>query len=195
MLAPLSVEVGMLYSEPDVRAALRRLRDSWRPAPPGPAALPAVLRRDDGCGTRPHRRASCAAGAALPDVHFVADYHDHPPYIDALRASVAAHWQARGRTGHLLMSFHGIPERYCQQGDPYFRSAARRPRVCWPMSSCCARANGASASSRASARRSGCSPTRARCWPRMPARGVREVTVVCPGFAVDCLETLEEIEI
>ena len=48
---------------------------------------------------------------------------------EALRASVAAHWQARGRTSHLLMSFHGIPERYCQQGDPYFRRCHASARL------------------------------------------------------------------
>jgi len=48
------------------------------------------------------------------------DYHEHPGYIDALRASVTEHWQAHGRTAHLLISFHGIPERYVHQGDPYF---------------------------------------------------------------------------
>ena len=55
----------------------------------------------------------------LPDVQFVAGYHDHPGYIDALRASVAEHWQTHGRTAHLLMSFHGIPERNVRAGDPY----------------------------------------------------------------------------
>ncbi|MGH8268110.1 MAG: ferrochelatase, partial [Steroidobacteraceae bacterium] len=130
----------------------------------------------------------------LPELRFVAEYHDHPGYIEALRASVAEHWRAHGRTGHLLMSFHGIPERYFHQGDPYFCKCQKTARLLadelllreeeWSVSF-----------------QSRFGPTH---WLKpytrsvlaaMPARGVRDVTVVCPGFAVDCLETLEEIGI
>ena len=69
--------------------------------------------------------ASCAAGARCRTCSFVADYHDHPGYIEALRASVAAHWESRGRTAHLLMSFHGIPEDYVRRGDPYLRQCQK----------------------------------------------------------------------
>src|SRR5256885_8189357 len=48
---------------------------------------------------------------AVPELRFIADYHEHPGYIEALRASVTEHWLAHGRTPHLLISFHGIPER------------------------------------------------------------------------------------
>ena len=127
-------------------------------------------------------------------VHFIADYHDHPGYIEALRASVSAHWQARGRTAHLLMSFHGIPERYCRQGDPYFRRCQRSARLLadelllregeWSVSF----------QSRFGAAE-WLQPYTSAVLADMPARGVREVTVLCPGFAVDCLETLEEINL
>src|SRR5690349_9890051 len=58
----------------------------------------------------------------VPSLRFVSDYHDHPGYIDALAASVREHWReqpAQGAAPHLLMSFHGIPERYVTRGDPY----------------------------------------------------------------------------
>ena len=128
VLAPLSVEVGMLYSAPQLQAALTRLRDSgaqrilalplfpqYCAATTGAAfdAVSAVLR-----GWR-----------RLPDVQFVAGYHDHPGYIEALRASVAEHWQAHGRTAHLLMSFHGIPERNVRAGDPYLSQCQNTARL------------------------------------------------------------------
>lgn len=193
MLAPLSVEVGMLYSAPYVPAALARLRDSGAgrilvlPLFPQYCAATTGAVFDQLSGELERWR-------SLPELHFIADYHDHPGYIEALRASVAEHWLAHGRTKHLLVSFHGIPERYVQQGDPYFercQSTARLladelllPEGAWSVSF-----------------QSRFGPTE---WLKpytqsvltaMPARGLREVTVVCPGFAVDCLETLEEIDI
>jgi protoporphyrin/coproporphyrin ferrochelatase len=193
MLAPLSMEAGMLYSEPDVRAALRRLRDS------GAQRLLVLPLFPQYCGATSgavydHVSAELRRWRTLPHMQFVADYHDHPPYIEALRASVSAHWQARGRTGHLLMSFHGIPERYCQQGDPYFRRCQSTARLLadelllkegeWSVSF----------QSRFGAA-TWLQPYTGAVLAGMPARGVREVTVVCPGFAVDCLETLEEIDL
>src|SRR5215475_592948 len=118
MLAPLSVEVGMLYSEPDVRKALRRLRDG------GAQRLLVVPLFPQYCGAttgavHDHVTAELRRWRALPDLQLIADYHDHPGYLEALRESVSAHWEAHGRTSHLLISFHGIPERCTLQGDPY----------------------------------------------------------------------------
>src|SRR5690606_13406309 len=64
---------------------------------------------------------SAALGASrhVPSLRFISDYHDHPAYIDALAASVREHRQKLAATSHLLMSFHGIPERYVTRGDPY----------------------------------------------------------------------------
>jgi protoporphyrin/coproporphyrin ferrochelatase len=193
MLAPLTVEVGMLYSAPELRQALRRLRDG------GAQRLLVLPLFPQYCGATTgavHDQVSAELRGwrAVPDLHFIADYHDHPGYIEALRASVSAHWEAHGRTSHLLMSFHGIPERYCRQGDPYFRRCQATARLLadelllregeWSVSF----------QSRFGPRE-WLQPYTRTVLIGMPARGVREVTLVCPGFAVDCLETLEEINI
>ncbi len=80
-----------------------------------------------------------AAGAALrrPTTTTI------PGYTAALRDSIQSHWQQHGRTGHLLMSFHGIPEAYFDKGDPVFSSNATAPRGCSPMNCCSRRGNGA----------------------------------------------------
>lgn len=193
VLAPLSVELGMLYSPPSVPEALGRLRAS------GAQRILVVPLFPQYCGA--------TTGAVydqvseelrrwrwLPELRFVAEYHDHPGYIEALRASVAEHWSREGRTGHLLMSFHGIPERYFANGDPYFCKCQKTARLLadelmlreseWSV---------------AFQSRFGPSawlkPYTRAVLEGMPARGARSVTVLCPGFAVDCLETLEEIAI
>ena len=193
MLAPLSVEVGMLYSEPDVRAALRRLRDG------GAQRLLVLPLFPQYCGAttgavHDHVTAELRRWRALPDLQLIADYHDHPGYLEALRESVSAHWDTHGRTSHLLLSFHGIPERNCRQGDPYAERCHATARLLadelllregeWSVGF----------QSRFGAAR-WLKPYTRTVLAAMPARGVREVTVVCPGFAVDCLETLEEIDI
>jgi protoporphyrin/coproporphyrin ferrochelatase len=193
MLAPLTVELGMLYSEPELSAALARLHA-------------ANVRRLLVLPLFP-QRCSATTGAVydqlsatlrrwrtLPDVRFVADYHDHPLYIEALRESVASHWSAHGRTAHLLISFHGIPESYARGGDRYFEYCQTTARLLadelllregeWSVSF----------QSRFGPRE-WLQPYTGAVLTAMPARGVRSVTLVCPGFAVDCLETLEEIDI
>jgi ferrochelatase len=127
-----------------------------------------------------------------PELRFVQRYHDDAGYIDALAAGVRAQWEAQGRSNHLVMSFHGVPERTLHLGDPYHCECRKTGRLL--------------------AGRLGLQPTewtltfqsrfgRAK-WlepytePTLRAlaqRGVHEVDVVCPGFTGDCLETLEEI--
>jgi ferrochelatase len=176
-----------------VRAALRRLREG------GAQRLLVLPLFPQYCGATTgavHDQVSAelCRWRTLPDLHFIADYHDHPGYIEALRASVTAHWQARGRTAQLLISFHGIPERYCQQGDPYFRRCQGTARLL--ADELLLREGEWSVSFQS---RFGpadwLQPYTSTVLAGMPARGVREVSVVCPGFAVDCLETLEEINI
>jgi protoporphyrin/coproporphyrin ferrochelatase len=193
ILAPLQVEVGMLYSAPDVHAALARLRAG------GAQRLLVLPLFPQYCGATSGATFDQVSAALrrlrwLPDLQFVADYHDHPGYIEALRASVMAHWDAHGRTSHLLISFHGIPERSGREGDPYYSRCHVTARLLadelllqegeWSVSF----------QSRFGPAQ-WLKPYTQEVLRAMPARGVREVTVVCPGFAVDCLETLEEIAI
>jgi protoporphyrin/coproporphyrin ferrochelatase len=193
MLAPLSVELGMLYSPPELTAALERLRAD------GVQRLLVLPLFPQYCGATTgavfdRLSAQLRGWRTLPDLHFIADYHDHPCYIEALRASVSEHWQAHGRTAHLLISFHGIPEAYARLGDPYFLRCQATARLLadelllregeWSVSF----------QSRFGPKE-WLKPYTHTVLTGMPARGVREVTLVCPGFAVDCLETLEEIAI
>lgn len=128
----------------------------------------------------------------LPSVGFIEDYHAHPSYIAAVAASIERFWQAHGRAGHLLISFHGLPDASRRLGDPYAARCAASARLIaqhlglgddgWQL---------------VYQSRFGwgqwLKPYCLEVLKALPARGIREVDVVCPGFAVDCLETLEEI--
>ncbi|MGH8298306.1 MAG: ferrochelatase [Steroidobacteraceae bacterium] len=193
MLAPFSVELGMLYGDPPVPRALTRLRES------GAQRMLVLPLFPQYCGATTGAvydqvAAELGRWRWLPELRFVAEYHDQPEYIDALRASVLEHWQTHGRTRHLLVSFHGIPEGYFHRGDPYFCKCQKTARLL--AEELMLRDGEWSVSFQSRFGPAGwLKPYTSEVLARLPGQGVRDVTVVCPGFAVDCLETLEEIGI
>ncbi len=137
---------------------------------------------------------SAALGALrdVPALKFVSTYHDLPEYIDALAASVREHRRANGAARHLLMSFHGVPERYVAMGDPYRAQCERTAALLAQRLELGADAWSVSFQSRFGRAR-WLQPYTSEVLAALPARGVDDVQVICPGFAADCLETLEEI--
>ena len=130
----------------------------------------------------------------LPELRFVNDYHDDPAYIDALASSVRAHWQREGRGERLVMSFHGIPARCIERGDPYrdqcLRTAALLAnRLGLPQGELVV-----SFQSRLGRAR-WLEPYTEPTLRKLAAQGVRVIDAMCLGFAADNLETLEEIAI
>ena len=130
----------------------------------------------------------------IPELHFVAHYCKDPAYITALANSVRDHWRTQPRAPHLLMSFHGIPERCAQLGDPYgeqCRTTAAR------LAAELGLAPGSWSLSFQSrfGKAKWLEPATDLTLQRLAREGQRSLDVICPGFAVDCLETLEEIAI
>jgi protoporphyrin/coproporphyrin ferrochelatase len=128
----------------------------------------------------------------VPSLTFVSDYHDHPLYIEALAASVRDHRREHGDSRHLLMSFHGIPERFVTRGDPYRVHCERTARLVAEKLGLPAEAWTLSFQSRFGADR-WLQPYTIETVAALAKRGIRDLAVMCPGFAADCLETLEEI--
>ncbi len=193
VLAPFTLELGMLYSRPTIADALARLRAA------GAQRILVVPLFPQYCGASTGSvydqvGAELARWRWLPELRFIAEYHDDPGYIEALRASVAQHWQARGRTRHLLISFHGVPERYFHQGDPYFCKCQKTARLLADELMLAEHEWSVSFQSRVGPVK-WLQPYTSEVLAQLPGRGIDEVTVVCPGFALDCLETLEEIDI
>ncbi len=191
MPGPVSVALAMRYGEPRLEAALRLLLEA------GVERLLVLPLYPQYSGATTGSTAD-AVGAALsrlrrvPAVRFVDHYHDHPRYIDAVANSVASHWKVHGRTERLLMSFHGMPQATLAAGDPYHchcQATARMiarvldlPRQDWAV-----------AFQSRFGRAAWLQPDTRDTLVGWASAGVSSVTVVCPGFAVDCLETLEEV--
>jgi protoporphyrin/coproporphyrin ferrochelatase len=128
----------------------------------------------------------------VPSLRFIADYHQEPQYIEALAATVREHRAAEPQASHLLMSFHGVPERYVTRGDPY-RAQCERTAAQLATRLGLRREEWSVSFQSRFGRDRWLQPYTSETLAALPARGIRAVSVMCPGFAADCLETLEEI--
>jgi ferrochelatase len=127
-----------------------------------------------------------------PELRIVNDYHDDAGHIDALATSIEHWWAANGRGDKLLLSFHGIPERYVRLGDPYSEQCQRSARLLRERLHLGEHELLVSFQSRVG-RENWLHPYTDATVRQLAADGVKKLDVACPGFAVDCLETLEEI--
>jgi len=127
-----------------------------------------------------------------PELRFINDYHADPGHIEALAASIERWWSEHGRGDKLLLSFHGIPERYVRLGDPYAEQCRATTRLLRERLKLDESQLLLSFQSRVGRER-WLEPYTDATVRQLAAEGVQRLDVACPGFAVDCLETLEEI--
>ena len=188
----LHIAVGMRYGNLSIRAALRELADKGcrrilvLPLYPQYAAVTTGSTFDAVA-------AELTTWRRVPEIRTIHHYHDDPEYIRVLAASIRDAWNEGGQPDKLLFSFHGIPQRYFEAGDPYFcqchklaRLAAEElglPRDRWEISF-----------QSLFGKEEWLKPYTDKTITAMAQAGIRHLDVVCPGFSADCLETLEEID-
>lgn len=188
---PVAVELGMTYGQPSAESGIKKLmaqgveRIVVLPLYPQYSATTT--------GSVYDAIAEVMRGIrAIPQIRTVHHYQDHPDYIRALAESVREHWEKHGRAARLLMSFHGIPLRYAELGDPY-------PHECEQTSKLLAAELGLKSGEWIQTYQSRfgkepwLQPYTDETLAELPKKGVESIEVICPAFASDCLETLEEI--
>lgn len=131
-------------------------------------------------------------GAGNVRIAMLDDYHLHPAWVRAVADSIRAHWERQGRGERLLLSFHGLPQRVVDGGDPY---AAQCEASATAIAHALDMERGELELCYQSRFGKGkwLQPSTDARLHALAAQGVRTIDVACPGFAVDCLETLEEI--
>ena len=129
---------------------------------------------------------------AVPELRFVNRYHDDRGYIQALAQSIERQWREHGRPDHLVMSFHGVPERTLHLGDPYHCECRKTARLLAEWLRLPAADYTVTFQSRFG-KAKWLEPYTEPTLQALGRDGKRRVDVVCPGFTSDCLETLEEI--
>ena len=130
-----------------------------------------------------------------PNIRFIDDYADHPAYIKAIQDSINTHLgQLDWKPDHIITSYHGLPEKYLHKGDPYHCFCHKTTRLLKESMGLDASSISLAFQSRFG-REPWLQPYLEPYIESLPAKGIKKIAIVAPGFSVDCLETLEEINI
>jgi len=187
------VELGMRYGNPSIASALDRLKK-------------ANVQRLVILPLYPQYSATTTASSFdmiyqelqrwrwIPELRFINGYADHAAYVSALAESVEHSWQQHGRNELLMFSFHGTPQRYFDAGDPYYCFCQKTARLVAEKLGLTKEQYRLTFQSRFG-KEPWLQPYTDATLASLPADGVKSVSVICPGFSVDCLETIEEIEV
>ena len=188
-----AVALGMRYGAPSIPEALHALREAGAARI---AVLPLYPQYSGATGGSTFDAVARALSGwrRVPALRFVDHYHDDPGYIDALAASIEAAWSEGGRPDRLLFSFHGLPRRYLDAGDPYHCECHKTARLVVQKLNLDPDRWHVAFQSRVG-REEWLRPYTDETLIEWGRERLERVDVVCPGFSADCLETLEEIGI
>ena len=128
----------------------------------------------------------------VPEFRFINHYHDRDEYVDALAGSIRDYWAKEGRGEKLMFSFHGVPKQTLLDGDPYHCHCLKTARLVTDRLGLAQDEWVLSFQSRVG-RAEWLRPYTDETIEELGSAGLGKLDVVCPGFSVDCLETLEEI--
>jgi ferrochelatase len=185
------VELGMRYGTPSIADALYRLHDAGCDRVLVLPLYPQYAASTSGSAVD----ALFAAAGQLrrvPALRIIDSYHDDPGYIGALAQSINDYWARSGRGDRLVLSFHGVPRRSLDLGDPYHCHCQKTARLLAEELGLGPQQYAVSFQSRFG-RAQWLQPYTLPTILELAQQGVRRVDVACPGFVTDCLETLEEI--
>lgn len=190
---PVHIELAMRYGNPSIADGLRNLRAKGArrllvlPLYPQYSATTTATTYDAVSAEMKHWR-------WLPEIRYINQYHDNERYIASLAKSVEQHWSKQGRKEKLIMSFHGLPKRNLDLGDPYHCQCHKTGRLLAEKLGLKDKDWLVTFQSRFG-RAEWLKPYTDKTLEQLAKDGIKGVDVVCPGFPADCLETLEEIAV
>jgi ferrochelatase len=185
------VEIGMRYGNPTLASAIDRLlaagceRLLVLPLYPQYAASTTGTAFDAVAAHLSRMR-------RVPGMRFVETFHDDPGYVRAVAQSINDYWMREGRPDRLLFSFHGVPRRTLERGDPYHCLCQKTARLVADELGL-ERGQWLLTFQSRFGKAEWLQPYTADTLAALGREGVGRVDVACPGFVADCLETLEEI--
>ncbi|MAW23726.1 MAG: ferrochelatase [Cellvibrionales bacterium TMED47] len=128
----------------------------------------------------------------VPELQFINGYHKSEGYLDALCTTIKRHIEQHGQPDKFVFSYHGTPERYLKNGDPYHCFCHQTTRLVREKLGFDEGRVMTTFQSRFG-REPWLQPYTDKTLEQLPEDGVKHVVVICPGFSSDCLETIEEI--
>jgi len=187
------VEIGMNYGSPSILQGLKALRDRQVDRIITLPLFPQFSHTTTS-STMDRVKAAASKLKLTSTIFCILQYADNPEYIKCLADSVRDAWKKQEKPRHLLISFHGIPERFVKEGDPYQSQCERTATLLaealqltpdlWTL--CYQSQFGYD---------KWLKPSTQALLTTLPATQITHCNIICPGFPVDCLETLEEIAI
>jgi len=183
--------LGMRYGEPSIQTVFQAIKEG---EPDNIIVLPLYPQfATSSTGTAWHAYQSLYhQWEDAPHSKTIIDYHDNDAYIEALADSVRQHWRKNGKGDCLLLSYHGVPERTIRQGDPYLSHCTKTTELLveklelkdleWRL-----------VFQSRFGKAKWIQPYCVDVLKTLPEEDIKTLDVICPGFAADCLETLEEI--
>ena len=186
------VDVAMRYGNPSVSSVLKKMQQNGvnnlvvlplYPQHAGPttaSAFDAVVKE-------------IQQWRWIPSVHFIGTYHDNPLYIQALANSINEHISEHGKPDKLVLSYHGMPKLFHDNGDPYYCFCAKTTRLLAEQLGFSDDDYVMTFQSRFG-KAEWLKPYTDETLAELAKAGNKHVAIISPAFSADCLETLEELE-
>jgi len=187
------IELGMHYGQPSIKKGLENLKKKnvkkilILPLYPQYSATTTASTFDHVAHVLKNWR-------VIPEIHLITDYANHPLYIKAIAQSIRSAQTQQNIPQQIIFSFHGIPQCFITRGDPYQQRCEKTVELITKELALEANQFLLTFQSRLG-RAEWLRPYTDQTLQTLPQHGIDNVHVICPGFAVDCLETLEEIAI
>jgi len=186
-----TVALAMRYGEPSVEAGIRQLREA------GCRRILVAPQYPQYSASTTATIVDCVAAHAArlrdqPEFRFIQRFYDDRGYIAAVAHRVRDAWSRHGRGEKLVMSFHGLPKRSVELGEPYYAECLQTGKLLAEALHLAPEHYVVTFQSRFGAAE-WLQPYTEPTVVALAGQGVKTLDVVCPGFTADCLETLEEI--
>tara|TARA_B100000886_G_scaffold335166_1_gene291812 strand:- start:356 stop:1357 length:1002 start_codon:yes stop_codon:yes gene_type:complete len=186
-------DLGMRYGNPSINKALKRFKEK------GISKI-IVLPLYPQAGSPTTSSTMDAVNKFLseqswtPNLRFISGYHDNDNYIGSISKSIEDSFSKNGKPDKLIFSYHGMPERYLHEGDPYFCFCHKTTRLVAEKLKLNNDEYEMAFQSRFGYEK-WLQPYVDEMIPNLAKNGTKHLQIISPGFSADCLETLEEIDI
>lgn len=189
--ATVPVALGMRYGSPSIASAMASLKEQ------GVDEIIVLPLYPQYCAATAGSTFDAVADVLtkerwVPSLHFINGYHRNAYWVAAMANKIRAHIDQHGQPDRILLSYHGTPQKYYEKGDPYYDFCLESTALIRAQLHMDEQQIQTTFQSRFGSE-PWLQPYTDKVLEALPQEGIKHLAIMCPGFSVDCLETLEEI--